>query len=303
MINTGAIANLLRPGVKKVFGLYPQYGLQWKESGFKTLKSDMAFETMVEMQYLGMPSIVEEGSPIPSSTMGQRIVTTFTHKKIAIQFFITKEAIEDNLYKTEFPSQLQAKINSMRQGENVLAANIFNNAFSSNPAFIMGDGQPLASQNHPIFGGVYANTFGTGAPATDLSEAGLEAAILITEQFPDQAGTITATKAMKLVVPRELRFTSSRLLNSQYSPNTANNAINPINYDNYLPQGYTVNQFLTSPTAWFLVTDAEDGLTHFERTPLEHNMYPNYSNQTIGLQASKRLSFGVANPRGVFCAQ
>lgn len=303
MINTGAIANELRPGVNAVFGLYTQYPMQWKESGFKTRKSIMAQEYDVEMQFLGMPTVVAEGSNIPSSTMAQRIVTTYTHKKLAIEFFITKEAIEDNLYKSQFPQQLQTKVNSMVQGENVLAANIFNNAFSTNPEFVMGDGKSVCAVDHPIYGGSYANRFPAGAPSVDFSEAGLEAAILITEQFPDQAGLITATKVLKLVVPRELRFAASRLLNSGFSPNTANNAINAINYDNYLPQGYTVNQFLTSKTAWFIITDAPYGLTHFERTPLEHNMYPNYTNQTVGLQASKRLSFGVSNPRGIFGAQ
>lgn len=297
MINTAQIASLLRPGLKAVFGQYPTYPEQWTEI-FKTYQSDKYQEIEVEMKYLGAADIKPEGQPIATDSMGQRIVTNYIHKRVGLSFTITKEAVEDNLYQNQFPQQAISLRNSLRITKNILGANILNNAF--NAAYPIGDGQAVCSANHPIDGGVFSNTLAAGSASVDFSEAGVEQAIILIQKFPMQSGILSQTMAKKMILPRELQFSASRLLNSAFRVDVANNDINALYHNDYIPDGYRINQFLTSPTAWFVLTDAEDGLKHFQRTPVETDTYVDYPTDNVMAKATERYSFGISNPRAIF---
>ncbi len=293
-INVAAIGQLMRKGLNTIFGEYQQYPAQWKQI-YKTYPSYQFQETDVEMKYLGAASIKPQGQPGTSEDMGQRIITTYIHKTISNSFLITEEAMNDNQYKSEFPKSGHALKDSIILAENVFGANILNNGF--NPAYAIGDGQPVFSANHPIDGGVYSNTLAAGGATIDLSQAGLEQAILLSQRFPSQSGNLCQTKPMKLIVPPALQFVASTILNSQFGPGNANNGINPINHDNYIPEGAKTNQFLISPTAWFLLTDAPEGFKHFDREPIRIKTHIDPITGNIMFIASERLSFGVSNPR------
>lgn len=296
MINTGQIAQLLRPGLKAVFGQYPTYPEQWTEI-FKTYQSDKYQEIEVEMKYLGAADIKAEGAPIATDSMGQRVVTNYIHKRVGLSFTITKEAVEDNLYQNQFPQQAVSLRNSLRITKNILGANVLNNAF--NAAYPIGDGQSVCSATHPIDGGVFSNSLAGGA-TVDFSEAGVEQAIIQIQKFPMQSGILSQTMAKKLILPRELQFAASRLLNSAFRVDVANNDINALYHNDYIPDGYKINQFLTAPNAWFIITDAEDGLKHFQRTAVETDTYVDYPTDNVMAKATERYSFGVSNPRGIF---
>ena len=296
MINTGQIAQLLRPGLKAVFGQYPTYPEQWTEI-FKTYQSDKYQEIEVEMKYLGAADIKPEGAAIATDSMGQRVVTNYIHKRVGLSFTITKEAVEDNLYQNQFPQQAVSLRNSLRIAKNILGANVLNNSF--NPAYPIGDGQSVCSVAHPIDGGTFSNSLAGGA-TVDFSEAGLEQAIIQIQKFPMQSGILSQTMAKKLILPRELQFAASRLLNSAFRVDVANNDINALYHNDYIPDGYKINQFLTAPNAWFIITDAEDGLKHFQRTAVETDTYVDYPTDNVMAKATERYSFGVSNPRGIF---
>lgn len=296
MINTGQIAQLLRPGLKAVFGNYNTYPEQWTEI-YKSQPSDKYQEIEVEMKYLGAADIVAEGAPTPVDSMGQRIVTNYIHRKIAISFSITEEAIQDNQYQSQFPLQAESLRNSLRTTKNQLGANLLNNAFD--PAYPIGDGQSVCSANHPIDGGVFSNTL-AGSATVDFSEAALEAAIIQIQKFPMQSGILAQTMAKKLILPRELQFAASRLLNSAFRSETANNDINALYHNDYIPGGYKINQYLVSPSAWFIITDAENGLKHFQRSPVTTDTYVDFATSNVMAKASERYSFGISNPRAIF---
>lgn len=297
MINTGQIAQLLRPGLKAVFGQYPTYPEQWTEI-FKTYQSDKYQEIEVEMKYLGPADIKPEGQPIATDTMGQRIVTNYIHKRVGLSFTITKEAVEDNLYQTQFPQQAVALRNSLRITKNILGANVLNNAF--NPTYPIGDGQPVCSTTHPIDGGTFSNAFGSATPTVAFSEGGIEQAIILIQQFPMQSGILSQTMPEKIIISRNNQFNAARILESTFRVNVANNDINALYHNDYIPKGYRVNQFLTSPTAWFILTDAADGLKHFQRTAVETDTYVDYPTDNVMAKATERYSFGVSNPRAIF---
>jgi hypothetical protein len=293
-INTTQIASLLRPGLSAVFGDYPFYPSQWSEL-FEVYESDKAVEYETEMRMLGLASIRPEGSPTESDIMGQRVISTYINRYVALQFQITRAAVMDNLYKTKFPLMVKALKKSMAQTKEVLGAAIFNNAFSS--SFPGGDGVSLCNTGHPIDTGVYANK---PSVDVDFNEASLESALITTQQFKDQAGLIVMTKAQKLLVSPQGQFVAERVLGSAFRTNTPNNDVSAVYNGSYLPKGWVCNQYLTANNAWFLVTDAVDGLKHFVREKIETDVYTDFQTDNLLAKAVERYSFGWSNPRAVY---
>ncbi len=295
-INTTAIANLLRPGLAAVFGDYPSYPSQWSEI-FEEYESDKAVEVEVEMKMLGLAQIRPEGSPTAIDTMGQRIVTSYIHKYVGLQFNITRSALINNLYKTKFPLMVRALKKSMAQTKEILAASVLNNGFNAN--YPIGDGKALFAIDHPIDGGSVANT---PAVSADLSEASLESAIITIQQFRDQAGLICQTKPEKMIIPPQGQFTADRLLGSSFRTNTANNDISAVYNTSAIPKGYRVNQYLTLPNSWYILTDAPDSFKHYVREAIETDVYTEFSTDNLLAKAIECYSFGVSNFRGGYAS-
>jgi phage major head subunit gpT-like protein len=293
-INTGAIANLLRPGVKAIWGDYDRYPSQWSEI-YETLTSDKMTEYEVELKMLGLAGFRPEGAPTPIDNMGQRTVTQYTHKYVGLSFIITRQALVDNLYKTRFPTMVKALKTSMAQTKEILGASTLNNGF--NTSFPIGDGKPLFSTTHPIDGGVVANA---SLVAADLNETSLENAIINIQQSKDAAGLTAMIKPIMLVVPPQLQFVAERLTASAFRVGTANNDINAMYNLGYLPKGYRVNQYLTNPNAWFVLTDAPDGFKHYVREKAEIDVYADFSTDNLMAKAIERYSFGVTNFRAIY---
>jgi len=293
-INTSQIQQLLRPGLAEVFGDYPMYPAEYAEI-FTVKTSDKAVEIEVEMKLLGLASQKAEGAPTAFQDMGQRVISTYYHRYTSVGFIITRQAMKDNLYESQFPQQAQSLRNSMMQSKEVNGASVLNNGFSS--SYPGGDGVALFSTAHPIDTGTFANT---PTVQTDLNESSLQDAITATSQFRDQAGLITMTKPVKLIVPPQLQFTADRLLNSQFRTGTANNDINAIYNMSAVPQGYRVNHFLTDTNAWFLMTDAPNGLKHYVREKLETDVFTDFTTDNLLAKAIERYSFGWSNARSIF---
>ena len=293
-INTSQIQQLLRPGLAEVFGDYPMYPAEYAEI-FTVKTSDKAVEIEVEMKLLGLASQKAEGAPTAFQDMGQRVISTYYHRYTSVGFIITRQEMKDNLYESQFPQQAQSLRNSMMQSKEVNGASVLNNGFSA--SYPGGDGVSLFSTAHPIDTGTFANT---PTVQTDLNESSLQDAITATSQFRDQAGLITMTKPVKLIVPPQLQFTADRLLNSQFRTGTANNDINAIYNMSAVPQGYRVNHFLTDTNAWFLMTDAPNGLKHYVREKLETDVFTDFTTDNLLAKAIERYSFGWSNARSIF---
>lgn len=298
-VNTAAIKSLLRPGLNAVFGEYPTYSGQWGEI-FTRNKSDKQAEIDVETRMLGLASLKTEGASIAyDNGMGERYTTTYLNQTIGLGFIITKEAMEDNLYKADFPKQAQALRKALAQTKEIRGAAVLNNGFTGGVNAI-GDGQALFSTAHPIDNGTVANTFTVQA---DLNEASLEQAAIGVQRFRDIAGILTNFKPTKLIVPPQLQFTAERLLKTELRTSTANNDINAMYSLSTVPQGYRVNQYLTDPNGWFLMTDADNGFKYFERKAVENDMTTDFDTKSIKVSAIERYSFGVSNWRAAWGSQ
>lgn len=292
-INLAKIANALRPGVREWYGMQPTYNAEYKQI-YNTFSSKMAYETDVEYKPTGLAQIRPEGQPTFVSDISQRTVTTYTHKTIGLQVVFTRQALINNLYKSQFPHTMQELRDSINTTEETLAVNPLNAGFTT---YTISDGQTFFSTAHPIDGGTVANRPAVG---TDLTEGTLEAAIIAISKFKDPAGNLRQYKPKRLIVPTELDYTATRLLQSQYRAETNTNAINAIYHSSSIPEGHKVNHYLTSASAWFILTDATAGMKHFVREPFETDVYADFDTQNIKMSAIKTLSFGVSNWRAMY---
>jgi hypothetical protein len=260
--------------------------------------SKMALERTAEMRYLGLAQLKTDGGQTAfDNGAGERFVYNQEHTEIALGYAITRKAIDDNLYKTQFHPSNLGLIESFQQTKEIYGANILNTATTYN-ASIGGDGVALCSTSHPIDGGTVANR-----PTTDvgLNEATLlNAMISVRTNFKDQAGLKVFARARKLIVPPQLEPTAIRLTKTELRPGTADNDVNAIMMTaGGLPESYMVNDFLTSQYAWFLLTNI-DGLSYMERIKFETDMQVDFVTDNLLVKGYERYSFGYYNWRSIF---
>ena len=136
--------------------------------------------------------------------------------------------------------------------------------------------------------------------AADLNETSLEDALINIAGFVDERGLKVALRGVKMIIPRQLQFVAQRILNSELRVGTSDNDLNAVKSMGMLPGGYAVNDFLTDPDAFYVLTDAPRGFIHFERTPLSTNMEADFDTGNMRFKARERYSFGFSDPRCVF---
>ena len=285
----------LEPGLNALFGLeYKRYENEHAEI-FDTENSDRAFEEEVMLSGFANAAVKPEGSGVSYDNAQETYTARYTHETIALAFAITEEAIEDNLYDRLASRYTKALARSMANTKQVKAANVLNNAFNTN--FAGGDGVELCSASHPTIAGTYSNELATSA---DLNETSLEQSLIDIAAFTDERGLKVAARGMKLIIPSELQFTAERLMKSSQRVGTADNDINAIASMGMIPQGYTVNNFLTDTDAFFIKTDVPNGLKMFVRSPIKTAMEGDFDTGNVRYKARERYSFGFSDARGIF---
>ena len=295
-ISRAQLLKELLPGLNALFGLeYARYGEQHKEI-YDTEKSERSFEEETKLSGFSAAPVKNEGSAIAYDNAQEAFTARYNHETIALGFSITEEAVEDNLYDSLSARYTKALARAMAYTKQVKAAAVLNNAFTA--GYTGGDGVVLCSTAHPLVsGGVNSNTPATPA---DLNETSLENAVIQIAAWTDERGLLIASKPRKLVIPPSLMFTATRLLETNLRVSTADNDINALKNNGSIPEGYTVNHFLTDTNAWFLTTDVPNGLKHFERTALSNSMDGDFDTGNVRYKSRERYSFGWSDPLGIF---
>ena len=296
-VNLSAIKDLLLPGLRGIEGKYEQIPAQYDKI-FTKHDSKMALERTAEMRFLGYAQLKTEGGQTAfDNNAGERYVYNQEHTEIGLGYAITRKAVDDNLYKTQFKPSNLGLMESFSQTKEIYGANVLNTATTYN-ASVGGDGVALISASHPIDGGTIANT-----PATqiDLNESSLLAGMIaIRTNFRDQAGLKVFARGRKLIVPPQLEPIAIRLLKTELRPGTSDNDVNAImSTAGGLPEGYMVNDYLTSATAWFLLTNI-DGLSYMERVKFETDMQVDFTTDNLLVKGYERYSFGYYNWRSIW---
>ena len=295
-ISRAQLLKELLPGLNALFGLeYKKYGEQHKEL-YETETSERSFEEETKLSGFSAAPVKNEGSGIAYDNAQEAWTARYNHETIAMGFSLTEEAIEDNLYDSLSARYTKALARAMAYTKQVKAAAVLNNAFTA--GYTGGDGVVLCSTAHPLVsGGVNSNTPATPA---DLNETSLENAVIQIAAWTDERGLLIASKPRKLVIPPSLMFVATRLLETNLRVGTADNDINALKNNGSIPEGYTVNNFLTDTNAWFLTTDVPNGLKHFERTALSNSMDGDFDTGNVRYKSRERYSFGFSDPLGIF---
>ena len=295
-ISRAQLLKELLPGLNALFGLeYKKYGEEHKEI-FETETSERSFEEETKLSGFNAAPVKNEGSAIAYDNAQEAWTARYQHETIAMGFSLTEEAIEDNLYDSLSSRYTKALARAMAYTKQVKAAAILNNAFTGGPTY--GDGVVLCSTSHPLVsGGVNSNTPST---QVDLNETSLEAAVVQIAGWTDERGLLIAAKPRKLVVPPSLMFVAERLLKTPGRVGTADNDINALKSMSSIPEGFTVNHYLTDTNGWFLTTDVPNGLKHFVRMPLANSMDADFDTGNSRYKSRERYSFGVSDPLGIF---
>ena len=295
-ISRAQLLKELLPGLNALFGLeYARYGEEHKEI-YETESSERSFEEETKLSGFSAAPVKNEGAAIRYDNAQEAWTARYNHETIAMGFSITEEAMEDNLYDSLSARYTKALARAMAYTKQVKAAAILNNGFSA--AVTYGDGQSLFSTAHPLVsGGTNSNRPATGA---DLNETSLENAVIQIAGWTDERGLLIAAKPKKLIVPPALMFTATRLLETSLRVATADNDVNALKSMSSIPEGFTVNHFLTDTNAWFLTTDVPNGLKHFVRVPLATSMDADFDTGNNRFKARERYSFGVSDPLGIY---
>jgi hypothetical protein len=295
-ISRAQLLKELLPGLNALFGLeYARYGEEHKEI-YETESSDRSFEEETKLAGFAAAPLKSEGAAIAYDNAQEAFTARYNHVTIALGFSLTEEAVEDNLYDSLSARYTKALARSMANTKQVRAANVLNNGFNAN--FAGGDGVSLFNASHPLVsGGVNSNTQGV---ATDLNETALENAVIQIAAWTDERGLLIASKPRKLVIPPALQFVATRLLDTELRVATADNDINALRTNGAIPEGYTVNHFLTDGDSYFLTTDVPNGMKHFERTPLTTSMDGDFDTGNVRYKARERYSFGWSDPLGMW---
>lgn len=296
-INLSAIRDLLLPGLRKVTGQYKDIPRLY-DKVFDTGTSNMAVERVASMRYLGIAALKNDGAATTfDNGPGEVYVYNQEHKGVGIGYAITRNAIDDNLYKAQFTPSNLGLMKSVNQYKELLGADILNSGATYNTQ-VGGDGVALFSTAHPVNGTTVANR---PTVDVDLNEASLLAAqAAIRANFRDNAGLRMMARARKLVVPISLEPVAIRLLKSEMRPGTNDNDVNAIlSVSGGIPEGHLVHDYLTSNFAWFLLSD-QKGLQYLQRIPFETDMQVDFTTDNLLVKAFERFSFSYYDWRAAY---
>jgi hypothetical protein len=296
-ITRSQLVKELEPGLNALFGLeYKRYENE-HEQIFSIETSDRAFEEEVMLTGFGSAPVKTEGAGVQYDTALESFTARYTHETVAMAFALTEEAVEDNLYDRLSGRYTKAMARSMSFTKQVKAASVLNNGFTGGN-YAGGDGVALFSTAHPT--ALSSNYANTPAVPADLNETSLEQALIDIAAFIDERGLKVALTGRKMIVPKELQFTAERLMKSTLRTGTADNDVNAIKSMGMLPEGYSVNHYLTDVNAWFIITDAPNGLKMFERSPIKTAFEGDFDTGNVRYKARERYSFGWSDPRGAY---
>ena len=295
IITTGSAPKALWPGIHSWWGQnYNEHGMQCYDL-FDWRSSDKSYEEVVEIIGFGLAPEKEQGTSVQYADWRQGATNRFTNKAYALGYIVTYEEIQDNLYKKLAMDRAARLGFSMRTTKEIVCANIYNRAFNTN--FTFGDGKALIVTDHPTDAGDQSNAL---AVAADLSEASLEDLVIQIMNAKDAAGLQIKLMPQTLHIATQEVFTAERILGSVLQNDTANNAINALRSMSSIPGGFKVNNYFTDPDAWFIRTDANEGMISYQREEISFSEDNDFDTSNEKHKAYERYVPGNGDFRGIF---
>jgi Mu-like prophage major head subunit gpT len=296
IITTASHPKALWPGIKAWWGqVYNEHAEEYSKL-FDSDTSSQNYEEDVQLTGFGLAPRKPEASGVQYDSEVQGFTTRYTHIAYALGYIVTKEELDDNLYEQVSRRRAAALAMSFRQTKENVGANIYNRAFTT--GYNGGDGVTLANTAHPnTSGGTWANRPTVDA---DLSEASLEDAMIAIMGFQNDRGLLINVMPRSLIVARQNWYNANRILKSVYTPSSANNAVNVLVATNALPEGIVMNHYLTSPNAWFVRTNIQNGMKYYSRVGIQFDQDNDFDTMNAKAKGYERYSFGWTDPRAVY---
>lgn len=292
--STGNAAKLLKPGLNVIWGTYKDHPFEYREL-FDVTSSDKQYEEDQLMPGLGLLSIKTEGSPTIYQNTSQGLTTRYTNIAYSSGFMITFEAIRDNQYKSKALKGARMLMKAARVTKETVASNTYNRAH--NGSYLGADGVVICSTAHPTTAGNQSNRLTTAA---DFSEAALEDLIVQIANAKDDVGLPAALQPKSLHIPTALMFEAARVLKSVGQNDTANNATNALRSMNILQDGPKVSHYFDDDDAFFVRTDAEQGMMFFQREEAIYDEDNDFDTKNLKYSVYERYVSGVTDFRGVY---
>jgi len=299
VIPTGSVPRLLQEGARRIFGDSLQ---QWDPKYnkiFTVLKSSKAYELDVQLEGFGLADEKDQGDDITFDSRMQGFAPKYVHTTWAKGYIVTEEALDDELYD-QLDKGARALARAMNVTREVEAHTVLNDAWDAAIVMPGGDGKPLFSTTHPNgpAGGTFSNRLTVEA---DLSEASLEDLLALIGRAEDARGLPAMITAQRLVIATGVNeFNTQRIMGSVLQNDTGNNATNAVRDMNMIKQGWMSTPYLTEAQAWFLTTNAPDGLTFYQRKDVAFGQDNSFTTGNARFKASMRQSQGWSDPRGAF---
>lgn len=298
IISTASHPKALWPGIKQWWGqTYDEHAVEYTDL-FDSDTSGQNYEEDVQLTGFGLAPRKPEGSGTAYDSEVQGFTTRYTHIAYALGYIVTKEELDDNLYEQVSRRRSAALAMSFRQTKENVAANVYNRAF--NASYTGGDAKSLAATDHPnTSGGTWSNR---PTVDVDLSETALEDAVIAIMGLQNDRGLLINITPQTLIIPRQEVFNAQRILQSKYQTGNANNDVNIIASGNYLPGGFKVNHYLTSPHAWFIrnTIPGKTGLKYYERVGIQFDQDNDFDTMNAKAKGYERYSFGWSDPRAIW---
>jgi len=288
--------SIVEPILNEAFdGVYDQRADEWKQVFREERGIQRNYHEEPVLFGFGAAPELPDGTAVTYQSGGVLFIKRYQYKVYGLAFALTKVLVEDGDHIRIGQTYAKHLAQSLVETKETLAANVLNRAF--NGAYAGGDGKSLVATDHPIINGTFSNQLATAAA---LSQTSLEQLLIQIRNAVDNNGKRIRLNPKKLVVSPSNVFQAEVLLKSVLRAGTGNNDINPVKSMGLLDGGQANLSRLTSTTAWWVETDAPEGLKLMMRRPLEKSMEGDFETDSMRFKSTERYDIGWTDPRGVF---
>jgi hypothetical protein len=288
--------SIVEPILNECFdGVYDQRADEWSRVFREEDGIPRNYHEEPVLYGFGAAPQLPDGTPVTYQQGGVLFLKRYLYKVYGLAFALTKVLVEDGDHIRLGQVYARHLAQSLVETKELLSANVLNTAFNS--AYPGGDGVSLINTAHPIVSGTFSNQLATSAV---LSQTSLEQMLIQVRQAVDNNGKKIRLVPRQLIVAPGNVFTAEVLLKSVLRTGNANNDINPIKSIGLLDEGAAILSRLTSSTAWWVQTDAPEGMKLLMRRRLEKTMEGDFETDSMRYKATERYDVGFTDPRAVF---
>ena len=291
--------SIVEPILNQAFdGVYDQRADEYKQVFKEDTGIARAYHEEPMLYGMSTAQLLPDSNPVAYDSGGQLFVKRYTYDVYGLAFALTKVLVEDGDHIRIGSTFSKHLAQSMTEALETVTANDFNRAFTS--GYTGGDGVILCSASHTsIATGDTTATSNLLTTSAALSQTSLEQMLIQIRQASDPRGKKIRLLPKKLVISPSNSFQAEVLLKSVLRAGTSNNDLNPVKSMGQLSDIAVLSR-MTSATAWFIQTDADNGMQVKWRRKVEKSMEGDFETDSVRYKSTMRFGHGWTDWRTVF---